>query len=273
MPFCGHCKNLGKEYTSHFPHKTQSKNSPITCPELLKYVCTNCSSRNHTFDKCNKTTIQTQVVQQPVKKSNMSKYNILIEEQCPICQCVTCYCDNDYLETKSRSLRDYGEELYVIVAKDYPYCAGKITGMFLELDETEINELIKNPDLLKERTKEAIYILDTEYPWGHVDAIFRPPCVHSRSSACESNLEEIEKMNVREEYRARVYATNPFWDVKTIDNIVEHFMMQALEPEEMYNLFVNFEEFKKQAKMVAFADDCYEEFSLSDRNNDEDDDW
>jgi hypothetical protein len=69
MPFCGHCKNLGKEYTSHFPHKTQSKNSPLTCPELLKNVCANCSSRNHTFDKCNKKTIQTPVVQTPVKKT------------------------------------------------------------------------------------------------------------------------------------------------------------------------------------------------------------
>ena len=268
MPFCGHCKNLGKEYTSHFPHKTQSKNSPITCPELLKYVCTKCPSHNHTFDKCTKKTIQTQVVD--VKKSNTSsKYNILMEEQCPICQCTECYCDNNYLEIKPR---EYGEELYAIVAKDFPYCAGKITGMFLELDQTEIEEMLENPALMKERTKEAIDILNVEYPWGHVDAIFRPPCVHSRSSACEPNLEEVKKMDVREEYRARVYATNPFWDATTIDNIVEHFMMQALEPEEMYDLFVNFEEFKKQANLAVagvIVDEEYEEFSLSDRYEEE----
>lgn len=274
MPFCGHCKNLGKEYTSHFPHKTQSKNSPLTCPELLKNVCTNCSSRNHTLDKCNKKTIQTPVVQTPVKKSNTSKYNILLE--CPICQCIECYCDNNYLETKIIARpRNYGEELYAIVAKDYPLCAGKMTGMFLELDRTEIEEMLENPALMKERIDEASDLLDAKHPWGHVDAIFRPPCVHSRSSACEPNLEEVKKMDVREEYRARVYATNPFWDVTTIDKIVEHFMMQRLSPEEIYKLFVNFEEFKKQANLVVagvIVDEDYEEFSLSDRYEDEDDD-
>jgi hypothetical protein len=141
--------------------------------------------------------------------------------------------------------------------------------MFLELDQTEIEEMLENPALMKERTKEAINILD----WGHVDAIFRPPCVHSRSSACEPNLEEVKKMDVREEYRARVYATNPFWDMTTIDNIVEHFMMQALSPKEMYELFVNFEEFKKQANLAVagvIVDEEYEEFSLSDRYEEED---
>ena len=294
MPFCGHCKNLGKEYTSHFPHKTQSKNSQLTCPELLKSVCTKCSSRNHTFDKCNKTqsVVSTPVVETPVNKSSTSKYNILDDEQCPICQCVTCYCDNDYLETKSRSLRDYGEELYAIVAKDYPYCAGKITGMFLELDQSEITELLETPALLKAKTKEANDLIDAKYPWGHIDAIFIPPSVHSRSSACETNLEEVEKMDVREEYRARVYATNPFLNCSLIDKIVEHFVTRALEPEEMYELFVNFEEFKKQvilakshiekyeefsrsptfsASAGAYDEDDYAEFSASDRFQDEDD--
>ena len=268
MPFCGHCKNLGKEYTSHFPRKTTSQNSQLTCPELLKNVCTSCPSRNHTFDRCTKKTTQTPVVQTPVKKSNTSKYNILLE--CPICQCTECYCDNNYLETRTRN---YGEELYAIAVKDYPLCACKMTGMFLELDRAEIEEMLENPALMKERIDEAIKILDAEYFWGYVDAIFRPPCIHSRSSACEPILEEVKKMDVREEYRARVYATNPFWDVTTIDKIVEHFMMQALSPKEMYDLFVNFEEFKKQANLVVagvIVDDCYEEFSLSDRNND---DW
>jgi len=117
----------------------------------------------------------------------------------------------------------------------------------LQFEQIELIKMLENPDLLKERIDEAIKILDAKYPWGHVDAIFRPPCVHSRSSACEPNLKEVKKMDVREEYRSRVYATNPFWDKRTIDKIVEHFMMQALEPEEMYELFVNFEEFKKQA--------------------------
>jgi hypothetical protein len=53
-------------------------------------------------------------------------------------------------------------------------------------------------------------------------------------------------------------------------------MMQSLSPEEMYDLFVNFEEFKKQAKLAAadvIVDDCYEEFSLSDRIIDDDNNW
>jgi hypothetical protein len=184
--------------------------------------------------------------------------------------------------------------------------AGKITGMFLELDRAEIEEMLENPALLEEKTKEASDLINAKYPWGHVDAIFRPPSVHSRSSACQTNLEEVEEMNVREEYRSRVYATNPLWDKSTIDSIVEHFVMKALNPEEMYELFVNFEEFKKQANLVAkksvynyedsyqyycnyeeFSrsptlnnasaiaseneedDDGYEEFSLSDRFQDE----
>jgi hypothetical protein len=307
MPFCGHCKNLGKEYTSHFPRKTLSQNSQLTCPELLKIVCTSCNTRNHTFDRCTKKTIQTPVVQTPVKKSSTSKYNILLEEeQCPICQCIECYCDNNYLETKPIP-RDYGEELYAIVAKDYPMSAGKITGMFLELDRAEIEEMLENTALLEEKTKEASDLINAKYPWGHVDAIFRPPSMYSRSSARQTNLEEVEEMNVREEYRARVYATNPFWDKSTIDSIVEHFVMKALNPEEMYDLFVNFEEFKKQANLAVkkqpenyedsyqyycnyeeFSrsltlntasaaneedeDDGYEEFSLSDRFQDEEND-
>lgn len=188
--------------------------------------------------------------------------------------------------------------------------AGKITGMFLELDRAEIEEMLENPALLEEKTKEASDLINAKYPWGHVDAIFRPPSVHSRSSARQTNLEEVEEMNVREEYRARVYATNPFWDKSMIDSIVEHFVMKALNPEQMYDLFVNFEEFKKQANLVVkkqpekkqpenyedsyqyycnyeeFSrsltlnnasaadeeDDGYEEFSLSDRFQDEEND-
>jgi hypothetical protein len=312
MPFCGHCKNLGKEYTSHFPHKTQSKNSPLTCPELLKYVCTKCSSRNHTMEKCTKKTSTPPVVSTPVKKSSTSKYNILDqEEQCPICQCVECYCDNNYLETKTIP-RDHGEELYAIVAKDYPMRAGKITGMFLEFEQIELIKMLENPALLRERSQEASDLIDAHYPLGHIDAIFRPPSVYSRSSARQTKLEEVEEMNVREEYRTRVYATDPFLHSSIIDKIVDNFILQALEPEEMYELFVNFKEFTKQVKFVkshiekyeanlayeesykyycnyeefsrsttlnasASAnadeefDDHYEEFSLSDRFQDEDD--
>jgi hypothetical protein len=148
------------------------------------------------------------------------------------------------------STPNFGEELYAIISKDYPYCAGKITGMLLELDEAELYELLQNPVSLKERVDEANHLLNSAYPWGHIDAIFIPPCVHSRSSACETNLEEVEKMDVREEYRARVYATNPMWHNSIINDIVEYFIKQNLNPDEMYDLFVNFEEFKRQVYLI-----------------------
>ena len=56
-PYCSFCKSLGKSadvYTSHSIHKTKSKNSQIFCPELWKNVCLDCSSRNHTADRCHK---------------------------------------------------------------------------------------------------------------------------------------------------------------------------------------------------------------------------
>lgn len=56
-PMCTFCKSIGKserEYTSHFIHKTKSLSSKITCPELLKRVCLNCPSNNHTSDRCPK---------------------------------------------------------------------------------------------------------------------------------------------------------------------------------------------------------------------------
>lgn len=55
---CSYCRSLGKpesEWTSHFVHKTPSVNSRLTCPELLKRVCTDCTSQNHTYDKCKRT--------------------------------------------------------------------------------------------------------------------------------------------------------------------------------------------------------------------------
>jgi len=56
-PFCAYCKSIGESsemYNSHFVHKTSSPNSRIVCPNLLKRVCTKCTSGNHTEDKCRK---------------------------------------------------------------------------------------------------------------------------------------------------------------------------------------------------------------------------
>ena len=56
-PFCAYCKSIGESsdmYNSHFVHKTSSPNSRIVCPNLMKRICTKCTSGNHTEDKCRK---------------------------------------------------------------------------------------------------------------------------------------------------------------------------------------------------------------------------
>ena len=159
-PFCGHCKNIGKQYNTHFTRKTPNQTSELLCPELLKKVCTDCKGRNHTFDKCPR----------PAAKVGSKVASANAKE--PVVQ---------------QTLTEYGEQLYVLIAKNYPYRAGKITGMFLELDMDEILELIQNPASLQERLNEANEILDREYPWGYVDAMFKTICIHTRSSATNSD--------------------------------------------------------------------------------------
>jgi predicted aspartyl protease len=49
-----------------------------------------------------------------------------------------------------------GEELYPLIFASQPELAGKITGMILELDNTEIRSLIESPDKLEEKITEAL---------------------------------------------------------------------------------------------------------------------
>jgi hypothetical protein len=53
-----------------------------------------------------------------------------------------------------------GEELYLMVEAVHPkHVARKITGMLLEYDNTEIIQLIKDPDYLAEKIQESIQVL------------------------------------------------------------------------------------------------------------------
>ena len=172
-PFCGHCKNIGKKYTTHFTRKTPSSTSELVCPELLKKVCTDCKGRNHTSDKCPKLSVNVpRHVKNVVvpKKKIVNKYEALI-------------IDDDEVPVIQETMSEYGELLYAVISQHWPYRAGKITGMFLELDVEEINELLVNHVALKERVNEANEILDREYPQGYVDPIFEIACIHTRSSA------------------------------------------------------------------------------------------
>jgi hypothetical protein len=309
-PFCGHCKNIGKQYNTHFTRKTPNQTSELVCPELLKKVCTDCKGRNHTFDKCprpvpkvaskvasNPEPVASKVAPNPAPnpapvasapnpaykaalqtpKSNVASSvaskvasSVASKVAVPAYNYEDSYQYYSNYEEFSRSptlnnasasanakepvvqktLYEYCEQLYTLIAEHYPYRAGKITGMFLELDMDEILELIKNPASLQERLTEANELLDREYPWGYIDAMFKAICIHTRSSATNSDNIEVQPLDVREEYRKRVYAANPTWYTSTINQIVEHFIKKQLSPEEIYAQFSDFERFKVEVKLT-----------------------
>ena len=290
-PFCGHCKNIGKQYNTHFTRKTPNQTSELVCPELLKKVCTDCKGRNHTFDKCprpvakvtsevaSKVASVAPTVAVPAykaalqtPKSNVQASKVASSVAVPAYNYEDSYQYYCNYEEFSRSeslnnasanasanakepivqqtLTEYGEQLYVLIAKKSPYRAGKITGMFLELDVEEIVELIQNPASLEESINEANELLDRKYPWGHIDEIFKPIRMNTRSSANNSDNIEVQPLNVREEYRLRVYAAHPEWHSFTINKIVEYFMKKELSPEEIYEQFSDFEAFKVEVDLT-----------------------
>ena len=306
-PFCGHCKNIGKQYNTHFTRKTPNSDSELVCPELLKKVCTDCKGRNHTFDKCPrpapkvafkvapnpaqvavsassvavpassvavpassvavpaykaalqtpKSNVPASSVAVPASKAAssvaISVYNYEEFSQSPTLNnsCVSAIQTNNSQEPNvQQTPSEYGDQLYVLIAEQYPYCACKITAMFLELDVEEIIELIQNPASLQKRLNEANEILDREYPWGYVDAMFKSICLHTRSSANNSENIEVQPLDDREEYRKRVYVAHPTWPTSTINQIVEHFMKKQLSPKEIYNLFSDFERFKVEVNLA-----------------------
>jgi len=91
--YCAYCRAIGKsieEYTSHFVRKTKNENSKLTCPELLKRICKNCPSQNHTWERCPVTkdsgniyNEKTQRDQKPIetKKPNKNRFSELDEDE------------------------------------------------------------------------------------------------------------------------------------------------------------------------------------------------
>ena len=53
-----------------------------------------------------------------------------------------------------------GERLYPLVQRRQKERAGKITGMLLELDNSELLDLLSNPKILAARVKDAVEVLD-----------------------------------------------------------------------------------------------------------------
>lgn len=56
-------------------------------------------------------------------------------------------------------LQMLGEQLYPLVQRLEPENAAKVTGMLLEMDQTEVLHLIESPDALKDKVGEAIEVL------------------------------------------------------------------------------------------------------------------
>ncbi|PPS15764.1 hypothetical protein GOBAR_AA04814 [Gossypium barbadense] len=57
------------------------------------------------------------------------------------------------------SVKMLGEQLYPLVQGFEPEHARKVTGMLLEMDQTEVLHLIESPDALKEKVEEAMAVL------------------------------------------------------------------------------------------------------------------
>lgn len=52
-----------------------------------------------------------------------------------------------------------GEQLYPLVDSIEPLHASKVTGMLLEMDQTEVLHLIESPEALKTKVEEAMNVL------------------------------------------------------------------------------------------------------------------
>jgi polyadenylate-binding protein len=53
-----------------------------------------------------------------------------------------------------------GEKIFPMISRIHPEMAGKITGMMLEMDNSELLMLVESPDQLKAKVDEALRVLN-----------------------------------------------------------------------------------------------------------------
>ena len=54
---------------------------------------------------------------------------------------------------------DLGERLFASINKLYPTMAGRITGMLLEMDNSELVHMLEHQESLKAKVEEAVVVL------------------------------------------------------------------------------------------------------------------
>ena len=194
--FCSHCKSIGKtyaEYSSHYVRKTPDPNSRLTCPELLKNICKNCPSPNHTWNRCPLKEEARMKEKFEFYSSNMA---FVTDRSHPMLEDNTGYGSKPYatkpanrveptkpVPTKNRfsGLEEeqqmfdprqlngltpenqklcIGEEIYAKVFENNRARAGVITGMFLEFDISNLVKIFNTPKMFNATVAEANYILD-----------------------------------------------------------------------------------------------------------------
>merc|ERR1719208_229543 len=64
-----------------------------------------------------------------------------------------------------------GEKIFPLIQAVEPRLAGKITGMLLEMDNTELLHLIDSPDALKHKINEALQVLKKYKSGDHEAAV------------------------------------------------------------------------------------------------------